>query len=209
MSAGPPARRRRTPTAAEKRLWRLAVEDAAPLPGRSLPPEPAPPPPPTPEPKAKPEAAVAPPPAKPPAARPAPSPAILTRRAGGTPGIDTRTGERLRRGQLPIEGRLDLHGMTQDAAHAALARFIAHGYDRGLRTLLVITGKGARPRVDPDDPYHGFGMVERPTAGILRSAVPRWLDELPNRARVLAYAAAQPEHGGGGALYVLLRRKRE
>ena len=43
--------------------------------------------------------------------------------------------------------------------------------------------------------------------GILRNAAPRWLNEAPNRARILAFTAAQPRHGGGGALYVLLRRR--
>jgi DNA-nicking Smr family endonuclease len=63
----------------------------------------------------------------------------------------------------------------------------------GRRCVLVITGKG----------------IWRSEAGILREMVPRWLNEAPNRARVLAIAHAQPRHGGQGALYVLLKRKRQ
>jgi DNA-nicking Smr family endonuclease len=156
--------RRRQPSETERALWRAALKDVRPLPERGAAPEPPPPAP------AAPEVAPAPPP--PP------------RRSGS--GLDRRTAERLRRGELAIEARLDLHGMTQDEAHDALARFLARAHAAGQRCLLVITGKGA----------------------VLREAVPRWLDEGEARARVLATSRAQPRHGGGGALYVLLRRMR-
>jgi DNA-nicking Smr family endonuclease len=106
------------------------------------------------------------------------------------PGLDRRSAERLRRGALPIEARLDLHGMTQDEAHGALADFLARSEAAGRRCVLVITGKGAR------------------VGGVLRAAVPRWLNEGPNRRHLLAFAPAQPKDGGGGALYLLLRRRR-
>ena len=108
--------------------------------------------------------------------------------------LDRATAERLRRGALAIDGRLDLHGLTQDEAHAALDRFLAGSAARGRRCVLVITGKGL-----------GDGGGGR---GVLRQAVPRWLNEAPNRARILAVMPAQPKHGGAGALYVLLKRKR-
>lgn len=107
------------------------------------------------------------------------------------PGLDRRSAERLRGGALRIEARLDLHGMTQAEAHRALDAFLARAEDAGRRCVLVITGKGGPER-----------------AGVLRAAVPRWLNEAPNRARLLAYAPAQPKHGGAGALYLLLRRRR-
>jgi DNA-nicking Smr family endonuclease len=103
----------------------------------------------------------------------------------------------LKRGRYAIEGRIDLHGMTQDRAHAALLGFVERSARQGLRCVLVITGKGLR-RLDDE----GSGGE----IGILRNAAPRWLNEAPNRARILAFTAAQPRHGGGGALYVLLRR---
>ena len=111
---------------------------------------------------------------------------------GESPGVDRRTAEKFRRGQLAIEARLDLHGMTQAEAHRALASFIHASHDSGRRKVLVITGKG------------GFGDAR----GVLREAVPRWLNASDLRPRVLSCAWAQPKHGGAGALYVLLRRQR-
>ena len=111
---------------------------------------------------------------------------------GDSPGVDRRTAEKFRRGQLAVEARLDLHGLTQEEAHRALVSFVQQAHASGLRTVLVVTGKG------------GFGD----TRGVLRDAVPRWLNEGDLRPRVLSCAWAQPRHGGGGALYVLLRRQR-
>jgi DNA-nicking Smr family endonuclease len=112
---------------------------------------------------------------------------------GRATGLDRRSAERLRRGQLPIDGRLDLHGLTQREAAERLAEFIAGGEAAGKRCLLVITGKG----------------LARDGGGILREQVPRWLNQPPNRPRVLAFDYARPQHGGMGALYVLLKRRRE
>lgn len=114
------------------------------------------------------------------------------------PGLDKRTQLRLKRGQIALDSRIDLHGMSQDVAHAALDAFLARCQARGLRCVLIITGKGTR--------RDEFGRYE---AGVLKQAVPRWLNEGGNRTKVLAYAHAQPKDGGGGALYVLLRRLRE
>ncbi len=111
---------------------------------------------------------------------------------GQTAGVDRRTAERLRRGKLRIDARLDLHGYKQVAAHAALSDFITDGAARGRRCLLVVTGKGAI----------GQG------GGVLRRQVPEWLNLPPCRGLVLAITESQPQHGGGGALYVLLRRNR-
>jgi DNA-nicking Smr family endonuclease len=106
-------------------------------------------------------------------------------------GIDRRQALRLKRGQLPIEARLDLHGMTQAEAHGALAAFVARNHAAGKRVLLIVTGKGTREGT-----------------GILRAAVPRWLAEPALRPLVLTTAPAVPRDGGGGALYLLLRRAR-
>jgi DNA-nicking Smr family endonuclease len=104
--------------------------------------------------------------------------------------LDRRTWLRLKRGQVELEQTLDLHGQTQDQAHRRLRAFVAEAQASGSRCVLVVTGKGLE------------------TGGTLRHMVPRWLNEEPNRARVLAYSPAQPRHGGSGALYVLLRRRR-
>jgi DNA-nicking Smr family endonuclease len=106
-------------------------------------------------------------------------------------GIDRANAERLKRGLHTIEARLDLHGMTQAEAHRELIGFVIASYELGRRCVLVITGRG----LGPDGP------------GVLKSAVPRWLEEAGLRRRILAVAAAQPRHGGAGALYLLLRRR--
>jgi DNA-nicking Smr family endonuclease len=126
----------------------------------------------------------------PPPAAPAKPPELATGRIAG---VDKRLAERLKRGQLTIDGVLDLHGLTQEEAHRQLDGFLGHAANSGRRCVLIITGKG----------------VWRSDSGILREMVPRWLNEAPNRARVLAIATAQPRHGGSGALYVLLKRRRE
>jgi DNA-nicking Smr family endonuclease len=107
-------------------------------------------------------------------------------------GIDRANAERLKRGFHPIEARLDLHGMTQAEAHRALAAFVRQSHDAGRRCVLVITGRG-------------FGPIG---PGVLKLAVPRWLEDAALRRRILAIAPAQPRDGGAGALYVLLRRHR-
>ncbi len=130
---------------------------------------------------------------KPAALRPAPqpSPKAMPPLAIGTGSdIDRASFERLKRGQMEIEARLDLHGKTQDEAHRALSSFIARAQSRGARLALVVTGKG------------------REGKGVLRESVPRWLNEPALRARILALANAQPRDGGSGALYVLLRKTR-
>jgi DNA-nicking Smr family endonuclease len=116
------------------------------------------------------------------------SPPALDRFAG----IDRANAERLKRGLHKIEARLDLHGMTRDEAHRALAAFIGGSRDAGRRCILVITGRG----LGPNGP------------GVLKSSVPRWLAEPELRREILAIAPAQPRHGGAGATYLLLRRRR-
>jgi DNA-nicking Smr family endonuclease len=106
-------------------------------------------------------------------------------------GIDRANGERLKRGLHRIDARLDLHGMTQAEAHAALSVFIAASRVAGRRCVLVITGRG----------------LGQSGAGILKSSVPRWLEEPELRRQILAIAPAQPHHGGPGATYLLLRRR--
>lgn len=108
-------------------------------------------------------------------------------------GIDRANAERLKRGLHRIEARLDLHGMTQAEAHRALDVFIRNSRHAGLRCVLVITGRG----LGPSGP------------GVLKSAVPRWLEEAELRPHILAIAPAQPRDGGAGAMYLLLRRRRE
>jgi len=116
-------------------------------------------------------------------------------------GIDRRTNEKLRQGKLTIEGRLDLHGHNQAQAHNELIQFIERGFERGQRCLLVITGKGSGGESEEG------GWLE-PETGVLKREVPRWLTEKPLAGKVIVFTQAQPKHGGEGALYVYLRRKK-
>jgi DNA-nicking Smr family endonuclease len=110
-----------------------------------------------------------------------PEPAHLGRRAK----------QRVARGRDPIDGRLDLHGLTQAEAHDALLRFLHTAQTRGARLVMVITGKGRS----------GQG-------GVLKRQVPLWLVLPQFRAMVIGYDEAHQRHGGEGALYLRLRKSR-
>jgi len=119
----------------------------------------------------------------------APDPVDLRR--GDHAGIDRSTRRRLTQGQLPIEARLDLHGMTAAQAERHLLRFINLAVGDGKRCVLVITGKGANNN------------------GVLKRLVPMWLKSPPLGDKILALSQAVPSDGGDGALYVMLRRHRQ
>lgn len=118
---------------------------------------------------------------------------------GTAPGVDKRTAQRLKRGRLDVEARLDLHGHTQAEAHPALDAFLAAAQSSGKRCVLIVTGKGGARQTDDET------GLERPT-GVLKDMVPRWLNQAPNRARILSFTHARQADGGTGALYVLLKR---
>ncbi len=113
--------------------------------------------------------------------------------------MDKKTFERLRRGKLLPEAKIDLHGMTLEQAHPALTGFILRCHAAGMRLVLVVTGKGK-------DRDTGGPIPVRP--GILRHAVPQWLRLPPLGPLVLQITEAHLKHGGGGAYYVYLRRQR-
>lgn len=117
--------------------------------------------------------------------------------------LERKAKSRLARGLIEIEGRVDLHGMTQQQAHRALRRFISHARLSGWKTVLVITGKGQRAS-EPDATRTFDGEREAP--GILRRKVPQWLAETDLRACVVGFDTAGPSHGGSGALYVRIRK---
>lgn len=118
--------------------------------------------------------------------------------------FDQRAARRIRSGRIEIEARLDLHGLRQHEAYAALRSFLLSAHARGLRWVLVITGKGGGVhQEDQPLPWH---EAER---GVLKRNVPRWLAEPELRAVVVSYTTAAIAHGGDGALYVQLRTKRK
>lgn len=117
----------------------------------------------------------------------------------GPSGVNGATQNRLKRGSLEPDARIDLHGMTQTAAHRTLLTWLRTAYHRGHRLVLVITGKG-NPKNEDD------AIWLKSDHGILKQMVPRWLNE-PELAALIAYiSTAHAKHGGEGALYVYLRK---
>jgi len=177
----------------DKALWRQVTKSITPLAGRpEEPPEPPPAAPAVEEPPpARPTAGRASPPAATPAAAPAkpPRPPLVP--------VDRRTLQKVGRGLVEIDGRIDLHGLTQEAARGRLVAFLAAAQASGHRIVLVITGKGAAD--DRADPL-------APGRGVLRRMVPAWLASPALRAVVVGFSEARRQHGGAGALYVRLRR---
>lgn len=119
-------------------------------------------------------------------------------------GHDRRRARKLAGGRAEIEARLDLHGLRQSEAHVALRVFLLACHGKGLRNVLVITGKGSA--VD-DDASGRLDVLERRERGILKRNVPRWLAEPELRGFVVGYTTAGPRHGGEGAFYLQLRRR--
>ncbi len=184
--------RRRSLGPEERELWQAVARSARPL----RPHRPAPP--------AVPESTPKPAPAPLPAFRlgelaPSdPAPALARRLAPQPLAMDAGTFARMTRGRMAPEARIDLHGMTLAEAHPELIRFVLNAQGRGLRLVLVITGKG-KPADDYGSPRH---------RGVLRQQVPAWLRLPPLAAAVQQVAEAHPRHGGAGALYLWLRRLR-
>ncbi len=116
--------------------------------------------------------------------------------------MDSRTAKRLGRGQLTPQARLDLHGFTRHTAEPALLRFVTDARARGCKLVLVITGKGAPGHLLHSRDFH----ADPTTRSVLRELVPGLLAEPQFRTHVASFQPAHPKHGGGGALYLWLRR---
>ncbi|MGF0539757.1 Smr/MutS family protein [Agrobacterium sp. ES01] len=99
---------------------------------------------------------------------------------------------KLSRGHLPLEARVDLHGLYQSEAHGVLLDFLMRAHDRGMRHVLVITGKGS-----------SMG-----SEGALKRAVPLWFSKPEFRNLISSYEPAAQKHGGEGAMYIRLARHR-
>lgn len=127
-----------------------------------------------------------------------------------TPKVDRKTRRKITTGRQEFDRSVDLHGMTQDHAFSVLHRVIEGCVRRGDKTLLVVTGKGGKRFVQTaaDTPvaYRTRDSFEQHT-GVLRRMVPMWLSEASLKPFVHSFGPAAQEHGGDGALYVILRRK--
>jgi DNA-nicking Smr family endonuclease len=146
------------------------------------------------------------PPLKTPPRMGTPRPAFLPpyqapRFSAGPPdkGVEPSIRKKVVRGRIEIDSRIDLHGMTQTEARAALHRFIQARSQRGDRTVLVITGKGIKTDKD-----FVAAMTER---GVLRTMLPLWLNEPALAPLVAGWSVAARGHGGEGAWYVRLRAR--
>ncbi len=115
--------------------------------------------------------------------------------------FDPRAAKRIARGRHEIDARLDLHGMRQADAYAALRRFLACCQAEGHRHVLIITGKGASAESEANRDF--WTSEER---GVLRRLVPHWLGEPSMRTHVVSFTESAIKHGGSGALYVTIRK---
>lgn len=203
-----PKRRRHRPLSEdEHRLWRTVVKDAKPLSHGRIVPVPV-----SLSDDEKPVAHKSVPVPKPVSSVPkirSVSEPVKTEPASPPPftGLDRRTSQRLARGQIETEARLDLHGLRQDEAHSALLRFLTRTRTEGARCVLVITGKGESPFARHT--LHSARYHEASDhSGVLRAALPQWLGEAQFRALVAGFQPAHPRHGGGGAFYIWLRKRK-
>lgn len=108
--------------------------------------------------------------------------------------IERRTRRDLLKGRVEVDARLDLHGNTLAEAHQRVTNFLTNSQGRGARFVLIVTGKGKNA-----------GSAQGP----LRRQTPMWLADPRLRHIVAAFGEASPAHGGAGALYVRLRRRRD
>jgi DNA-nicking Smr family endonuclease len=150
------------------------------------------------------EPAIAAPPRPAPEAAAAPKPAAGAKSKPAAPlpkeAFDPRIGRKIARGRSDIDARLDLHGMRQHDAYAALKRFLARCQAEGHRHVLIITGKGGNSEEADLDFWRS------PERGVLRRLVPHWLSEPSLRPQVVSFTESAHRHGGSGALYVTIRK---
>jgi len=117
-----------------------------------------------------------------------------------TAGLDRQTARKLDKGHLAVQARLDLHGMRQREAHSALRKFLHWARGKDYRHVLVITGKGSGSETS--------NFYEEEARGVLRQSVPHWLANGDLAPLIVSFSEAPRRLGGGGALYVRLRKGR-
>lgn len=133
-----------------------------------------------------------------------------TKSTAPAPSIDRKTRRKIATGRQEFDRSIDLHGMTQIEAHGVLLRVIEGCIRRGDKTVLVVTGKGGRRfRQSGDTLPVAYRTREDfdQHAGVLRRVVPMWLSGPDLKPFIHSFAPAAPEHGGEGALYVVLRSR--
>jgi len=123
--------------------------------------------------------------------------------------IDRRMQRQIATGRQEVDRSVDLHGMTQDRAFATLKRTVEGAIKRGDKTLLVVTGKGGKRfnQLDATPAAYRTRADFEQLGGVLRRMVPLWLEGPELKPFIQSYGTASPDHGGDGALYVILRRR--
>ena len=116
--------------------------------------------------------------------------------------IDANLKKKMTRGDLDLDGKIDLHGLTLDQAHRQFMTFIKHHIHRGSRFLLVITGKGRNRE------SNGENSGDHDNRGVIRKNMPHWCNDSSLKPHILQTSPAHSRHGGTGATYILLRRQR-
>ncbi|MBP0437515.1 Smr/MutS family protein [Tianweitania sediminis] len=176
-------KRRRGLSDEDRILWHAVASSATPLKGKEVPA--------LPEVAAAQASAVTEQPVPPTAAAPAVRDSVRSHLKPVSQHIDQPTREKIAKGRIVIDGKVDLHGLTQSEAYSMLLGFLHQAQARDKRHVLVVTGKGA-----------SFG-----SEGVLKRAVPAWFATAPFRALVGGFHEASRHHGGAGALYVKIRRR--
>lgn len=138
------------------------------------------------------------PPAKIALTRAAPQQSHVPAPRSPVPVLDGSWEKRVRGGTLVPDMAIDLHGHSLAAAHLQLNWALANALAHGVRTLLVVTGK---PRKRNDNITHS-------QRGAIRSEIGHWLQTSAHADAIASVRVAHPRHGGDGALYVILRRKK-
>lgn len=133
-------------------------------------------------------------------ARPAPTP---------NAGIDRKTRRQIKSGRMDVDRSIDLHGMTQDQAFNVLKAAVEGGVRRGDKTLLVVTGKGGKrfSQLEATPAAYRTRNEFEQLGGVLKRMVPIWLNDTELKPFIQSYGPSAKEHGGEGALYVILRKR--
>jgi DNA-nicking Smr family endonuclease len=111
---------------------------------------------------------------------------------GAVQGFSRKLMKRLKRGELPVQGYIDLHGLTRQEAETEVTNFLLESFKNGLRCVLIV---------------HGRGLNSPESLPVLKEGLPQWLNRGRVRKVVLAFATARPYDGGTGATYVFLRNR--
>ena len=111
---------------------------------------------------------------------------------GAVKGFSRKLMKRLKRGEMPVQDHIDLHGLTKQQAEDAVKDFVYRSHRTGLRCVLIV---------------HGRGLNSPDSFPVLKEGLPQWLGRGKAGKLVLAFSTARPYDGGTGATYVLLRKR--